>query len=126
MKIKKRADFPSCIRQYKELKGICVGECIDKSVIFKKGHIAHAHCYDGDAHQGWICVRCKYHLKIKMLMLHEVAHLIACKSLSTPPHGKKWREVLLKMGGTYKGYRYKDASGKIHETIDYTYRPRKI
>jgi len=126
MKIKKRANFPSCIRHYKELKGICVGECIDKNVTIDKNHVAHAHCYDGDPHQGWICVRCKYHLKVKLLMLHEVAHLIACQTKGTPPHGKIWRDVLNQMGGTHKGYKYKDTAGRIHQTVDYTYRPRKI
>ncbi len=126
MKIRKRADFPSCVRQYKELKGISVGECVDKDIDIGKNHVAHAHCYNGDPHQGWICVRCKYHLKVRLLMLHEVAHLVACQARDVPPHGKIWRETLLQMGGTYKSYQYKDSVGKIHQTVDYTYRPRKI
>jgi len=124
MKIKRRSQFPKWIRNVKELKGIFVGGCVDKNVGIGDDHIAHAHSANGDPYQGWICLRLKFHLTNKLTMLHEVAHLIANKMPATPPHGRKWKQALLELGGTFKAFQYRRA-GKTYKNLDYTYRNRK-
>jgi hypothetical protein len=123
MKIRKRSQFPKCIRHFKQVKGICIGECIDKNYAIQKGHGGHAHCY-GDQFNGWICLKYKYQLKERLTLLHEVAHLIANADPSVPPHGKAWRDVLVSIGGTFKSFSYTHGN-LIHTNIDYTYRPRQ-
>ena len=125
MRITKRKDFPKCIRHFKELKGICIGECVDPSDKLDEGQAAHAHPYAGFPHQGWICFRHKYQLKEKLTLLHEVAHLIANKWLITPHHGKLWKAAVVAIGGTYKSYTYTH-NYKTYEYLDYTYRNRKL
>lgn len=100
--IRKRSEFPKCIRQFKEVKGIYVGGCID-GLEAPKG-TAHAHCVAGHHRTGWICLSYKYQLKEKLTLLHEVAHLIADKSVHAPDHGKKWRDIVESINGTYKSY----------------------
>jgi hypothetical protein len=105
--IRKRSLFPKCVRQFKELKGICIGECIIKGESVdlpgSKGG-AHSHAWLGDPYHGWVCLSYKYQLKEKLVLLHEVAHLIANKAPSTPSHGKKWREAVVSIGGTYEEF----------------------
>jgi hypothetical protein len=122
MKITKRSQFPKCIRHFKEVKGIALRECIEG--LDMGDHIAHAHSDSKDPYQGWICMRYKFLVRQKLTLLHEVAHLIANKSNCTPPHGKKWKQVLLAIGGTFKEFSYK--VNKITRTnLDYTYRNNK-
>src|SRR5258708_3203530 len=116
--IKKRSDLPKCVRSFKQLKGICVGACIDKDDVIAKRGKAHAHCHKKDKYKGWICLRYKYHLKERLTLLHEMAHLI---SPAKPYHGKKWKAALVKIGGTFKSYTYTH-SGIPHKYMDYTYR----
>lgn len=114
IKITKRSEFPECVRNFKELKGICIGkECVDPNDHFD-GELAHAHsqwCWTRGKYQGWICIAKKRYLSNKLILLHEVAHLIACKSPNTPAHGKKWKQALVSIGGSFKpfdiGYGYK-------------------
>ncbi len=122
MKILKRAQFPQYAKRFKEIKGICIGGCIDPDDHMAKEHVAHAHSCSGPF-QGWICFRYKYYLN-KLTLLHEVAHLMANKSRLTPPHGKKWKQALLSIGGTYKSFCY-SYKNKILKNLDYTYRNRK-
>ena|SRR5271166_2423930 len=125
MKIRKRNQFPKCIRRFKQLKGICIGACVDNtSDGISKKHVAHAHCWKGDRNKGWICLRYKYQLKEKLTLLHEIAHLIANADDKVPPHGKKWKKVLLEIGGTFKSFRYTH-NGITRQNIDYTYRSTK-
>jgi hypothetical protein len=124
MKIKNRNNFPFCLKPFKSLKGIAIGECIDKNNIIDDKHAAHAHCYN-DKFKGWICLRFKYQLKERLTLLHEMAHIIANKYQSIPPHGKLWKATLLKIGGTYKPFFYTH-NGKTYENLDYTYRNSKI
>ncbi len=122
--IRKRSLFPKCVRQFKELKGICIGECIVKGdpvdLPGSKGG-AHSHAWEGDPDKGWVCLSYKYQLKEKLLLLHEVAHLIANKALSTPSHGKKWREAVVAIGGTYEEF----ASIKRHDHYYPGFPPRR-
>jgi hypothetical protein len=115
VKIRRRSQFPKCIRHFKEVRGICIGECVEKCEI-NKHHAAHAHCNHND-YPGWICLRRKTQLREKFTLLHEVAHIISCTSNNIPYHGKKWREVVVAIGGTYQSYKsyckryiYKDYS----------------
>lgn len=101
--IKNRRKFPKCIRHFQEVKGICIGECVDKRDSISP-NIAHAHSDSLDSYHGWICIQYKYRLKEKYTLLHEVAHLIANKLARVPTHGKEWRAVVKRIGGTYKPY----------------------
>lgn len=125
MKITKRSQLPKCVRHIKQLKGICVGKCVNKNGCINKNHAAHAHPYNWDSNQGWICLRYKYRLRQKLTLLHEVAHLIANFDPKTPPHGRKWKQAVIKIGGTFKEYRYR-LRGRTYIHIDYTYRNNMI
>ena len=100
-----RKQFPKCIQQFECVKGICVGNCIDISTSWDdKFDAAHAHC-SVDDHQGFICLRYKFQLREKLTLLHEVAHLLVNKSNEYAYHGVKWRETVVKIGGTYKAHK---------------------
>ncbi len=71
-------------------KGTFVGGCVVRGEGSSFRRKAHAHCYDNDPYQGWICVRSPKRLynlagKASLLMWHEMAH-ITTKS----GHGKKF------------------------------------
>ena len=104
MIIRKRHKLPKIVRSFKELKGICVGKCIIRGQSIEDDCWAHCHSIKGHKHEGWICLKYKYQLREKYLLLHEVAHLIACKNWNTPQHGKRWRKVLKTIGGTLKSF----------------------
>lgn len=120
IKLIRKYQFPKYLRHFKELKGICIGGCVDKTDI-NEDHFAHAHP-KGGINQGWICLRYKYQLKMKLLMLHEMAHLLVYTW--NTPHGLEWREALLAIGGTYKPFTYK-RNGIWYINLDYTHRPQK-
>src|SRR5277367_2206873 len=122
MRITKRKDFPKCVRHFKELKGICIGECIYSNGEIDKDHLAHAHCFFGK-HQGWICLRYRQQLKERLTLLHEVAHLIANVFSDIPPHGKLWKNTVVAIGGTYKSYSYIH-NYREYEYLDYTHRTK--
>jgi hypothetical protein len=71
-------------------KGTFVGGCVVRGEGSSFRRKAHAHCYDNDPHQGWICVRSTKRLynlaeKASLLMWHEMAHIITKSG-----HGKKF------------------------------------
>lgn len=112
--IRDRKEFPECVRSFKQLKGICIGGCVDPKFDLKIYGGAHAHCYKEHApYRGWICLNNEFSLEDKFVLLHEVAHLIANKSHVTPAHGKAWRKVVVEIGGTFKSF-----SGKYVEYPD--------
>ncbi len=105
--ITKRSEFPKCVRQFKELKGICVGSCIDPfDVSFDRyNYPAHAHIEGTIGRSGWICLRDQSLLNNKPLLLHEVAHLIAGNITPTLlGHGKRWRDIVVRIGGSLEPY----------------------
>jgi hypothetical protein len=121
-KITKRSLFPKYVQQFKKLKGICIGGCVDQDL--DQEHVAHAHVYG--KYKGWICFKYKYHFR-KLVILHEVAHILV--GWQEVPHGRKWRNALTKIGGTFKAYSYAIKRGNRKGRIyfpDYTYRPRKL
>ena len=121
MKITNRKHFPSYLQRFLRLKGICIGTCINKNSDMDDLHVAHAHSSWNDPFCGWICLRHKFRLKQKLLMLHEMAHLIANVIPTTPAHGKLWKETVIHIGGTFKTFQYK-TNGKVYEYLDYTHR----
>lgn len=121
MKITKRSQLPKCIRHFKQVKGICIGQCIDKDDTIDKKHVAHAHSHRDNAYRGWICLRYKYRLRQKLTLLHEVAHLIANSNPKTPTHGKKWKQAVVQIGGTFQAFEYRIGNW-ISINIDYTHR----
>ena len=120
MKIVKRQALPKCIRQFKKLKGICVGKCISGKDLDLKKEVAHAHAFN-DIYKGWICLHYKYQLKEKLVLLHEVAHLIGNNKIKHLPHGKEWKKVVQNIGGTFKPFKY-IFKGKPEISPDLTYR----
>jgi hypothetical protein len=127
--LKKRSDFPKCIRHFKELKGICIGECVYTPTVWYRdslaidpGYSAHAHSDHGFPYSGWICMNYKCQLKDRGLLLHEMAHLlVGQRHLPGFTHGKEWKKMVVSIGGTFKTCFSPD--GK-HEYYDYTYRHR--
>lgn len=118
-KIIKPSNFPDCVREYDFLIGISVGSCIDPNNhepmmgdIYEE---AHSHSYYDDPYKGWICLGYECLLHDKYALLHEVAHLIANKSILVPAHGKEWRRAVKAIGGTYKPYTW------FHNGIDLSY-----
>lgn len=104
-----RDEFPECIRQYKEVRGIAIGGCIFDIERSQKpyepvGEIAH--CHTGwNVHKGFMCS--KYDILFdRLVLLHEAAHLITGQG-----HTKKWKEKCLQIGGTL-GPGYVNYNGK--------------
>lgn len=100
--IKKRSEFPKCVRKFKELKGICVGCCIDKELINRdfSNVIAHAHNHPLDVRPGWICLLEKWVLEDEGILLHEIAHLLVGDGNGGfRLHGKEFNKVCKEIGG---------------------------
>jgi SprT-like family protein len=68
----------------------------------KRYCIAHAHPRNFEPFQGYICLSDKKYLKDEGTLLHEVAHLIACKFPWTQPHGKEFKKVAKEIGAPLK------------------------
>lgn len=81
------------ILEYPEIRGVFAGGCVERGEGSRFRAKAHAHT-DG-AFKGWVCVLSSKRLSERMLMLHEAAHIV-----SGCGHTDKWRETLLRMGGT--------------------------
>lgn len=96
--IKNRNKFPVCIRNFTVLRGISIGKCVDSSTIKNS---AHAHTEPIDPFHGWICLKYRFQLKEKFLLLHEIAHLLAPVKTH---HGKAWQKIVVKIGGTTKPF----------------------
>ena len=88
-------DTPKYLLAFKELEVIFFGGCGLGLEFITQGYPAFAHCHIFDDGMGWICVPNKTRLRNRMIMLHEVAHIIAKSN-----HTDKWRKVLLSIGGT--------------------------
>lgn len=118
IRITARENFPFCIRSYSELQGICIGKCINP-----RGSMdSAAHAHSAGRYAGWICLRFKYQLREKYLLLHEIAHLL------TPghDHSKTWRDMVLKIGGKITPVRgLKRAQKLVWEYAGYTARGKK-
>lgn len=107
---------PLYLLQYAQIKGISLGACIKTGDRLRPGVAAHAHCKSSRRHYGWICVRDRQRLRNELLMLHEIAHIIAGKNAG---HGEEWKRICLELGGTLNRYRItkkkwaKDRSNQI-------------
>ena len=111
--IRSRKDFPKCLRPLKEIKGICIGECICFPGRRLKD-VGHAHCAQHSP-PGWICLRRKHLLKCKGILLHEAAHIIVSNTHNRD-HGKEWKRVVVAIGGSFKSFN----TDHGRTTIDYT------
>jgi hypothetical protein len=90
-----KSQWPKYLLKFKEIKGISYGKCkVDKKTF--SDHAAHAHC-GPYIHNGWICVRSKALIRNRLMMLHEVAHLLVNYKYG---HNDTWRKTLLRIGGT--------------------------
>lgn len=79
--------------QYEEVKGVFVGGCVDRGEGSRFRAKAHAHT--SGMNKGWLCFLSIKRIMEPMLVKHEVAHL-----LTEDRHTDKWREKVLKLGGT--------------------------
>lgn len=90
-----KSQWPKALR-HPIVKGVCVGCRWD---VEWEDEFAHAHF--GHGFHGWICFERAYYLlpKFRNLQLHELAHLLAP---ITSNHDRAWRNVLTKLGGSFK------------------------
>lgn len=86
-----RTDWPTDL-QRPEVRGVFVGGCVARGDGSRFRAKAHAHTDDW---KGWICFLSPKRLHDRMVVLHELAHV-----LSGEGHTDKWRRVLLEIGGT--------------------------
>lgn len=113
-----RYDWPKYLHEFGGvIKGISYKECIVPSCDFDEVEVAHAHCSD-NSFNGWICLRNKYFIKNKKLMLHEIAHLFAGQKNG---HNDVWRKQVLRIGGTLDPFSITDT----FITLDLHKKPRK-
>ncbi len=84
-----RSQYPEDLRGRSAVQ-VFVGGCYQRGVGSKFRAKAHAHYKTG-----WICFRSDKWLGDRMLILHELAHLISGQG-----HNDRWRKVLLEIGGT--------------------------
>ena len=84
-----KSKWPKYLKAFEQLKGIAYGDCVSGEQFSHP--TAHAHC-----ETGWICLYSKSRIKNRLLMLHEVAHLISMKRY----HCDSWRYALIDIGGT--------------------------
>lgn len=91
------------VPQWPEVKGVFVGGCVVRGVGSSFRAKAHAHCFRGDPHFGWICVRSIKRIgqvegnvitKPSALLWHEYAHIL------TPDHyhDDTWRAKMKELG----------------------------
>lgn len=101
--ITERRLLPLFLRKFLQVKGVCLGECIDGERI-DDHTVAHAHAALTDKYRGWICCASAFTLFDERTMLHEVAHILSPSSNPTRCHDKYWRATVKRIGGTYKTY----------------------
>lgn len=89
IRVLKRSEW---LVEHPELKGVCVGGCINGKRI---SAYAHAHSSMKDPHRGWVCFRSSNTVSMREIWLHELAHIVTRSG-----HTKRWREFLLQIGGT--------------------------
>ena len=77
------------------VEGVFVGGCVERGDGSSFRRVAHAHMRQGDPHKGWICVRARRRLTCRVLMLHELAHIITGHG-----HDNTFRRELLRLGGS--------------------------
>lgn len=81
------------VLKFPEVTGLFVGGCVKRGEGSRFHAKAHAHT--DNPFMGWICVLSAKRLTDRMLMLHEVAHVITGLG-----HVDAWRKKLLEIGGT--------------------------
>jgi hypothetical protein len=79
--------------EHPELRGVFVGGCVDRGVGSRFRAKAHAHTHG--EHRGWICFLSANWLHLRLMWLHELAHVVTREG-----HTARWRAFLLQIGGT--------------------------
>lgn len=103
-----RDELPAWLREYEQVRGICIGGCLGSDPIrgydveaeyprWRADELAHAHSYNTDYLRGWICVPFKKCLKYSVIIKHELCHLIANTSEHYPAHGKRYKDTVMKL-----------------------------
>lgn len=75
------------------VKGVFANGCVERGDGSRFRRKAHSHIKG--KFEGWICFLSAKRLSEKMLILHELAHII-----SKQGHTDKFRKILLEIGGT--------------------------
>ena len=111
-----KSKWPKYLLKFKELKGIFYCGCVC-GLSHTVDCSAHAHDTLNQKGAGWICLTYKSRVRNRLLMLHEVAHLIvgAKKYSRDHNHDDVWRRQLLKIGGSLDPF----PTSKNRETISY-------
>lgn len=94
-----RSEWPTVLQPFAhQLKGLAVGGCVDpaRETRMEGGTLAHCHVsrkgrVDFD---GWICVKSARVLGFRLLLLHEVGHLLTRRG-----HDDRWRKKVRAIGG---------------------------
>lgn len=88
-----RKRWPAELQRSWALRGVFVGGCVARGD--GSSFRAKAHAHTTGQYQGWICIRRPDRLEDRMLMLHELAHIITGEG-----HTDRWRACLERIGGT--------------------------
>jgi hypothetical protein len=88
-------DYPPELRGHLALRGVFYGGCVSRGDGSRFRAKAHSHG-PKDKYSGWICFLSGKRLKDRLLVLHELAHIITGEG-----HTDKWRAVLVSIGGTW-------------------------
>lgn len=87
--------YPSELQGHPEVAGVFVGGCVSRGDGSRFHAKAHVHLRPTDKYFHWMCFLSERRLQDKMLVLHELAHV-----LTGVGHIDKWREKVLELGGT--------------------------
>jgi hypothetical protein len=105
-----RHRWPKVLQAHPEVKGVSVGKCVGNHPATQINHAAQlAHTHDMDPPEpelvGWICFSSRRAMGCRMLVLHELAHVLTPEDPGDG-HGELWRRKLKELGGTTKRVDY--------------------
>lgn len=83
--------------QRPEVRGVYLYGCVERGPASNIARSAHAHT--SGPYRRWICFKGKPPMENRETILHELAHVISGEG-----HTKRFRAVLVELGGTLTGY----------------------
>ncbi len=86
-----RHEWPQLIRETTHILEVHVGQCWEDATWLGSYGCAHVH-----ASKGVLCVANRRMLRVRNLLIHEVAHMYAD---ATCAHGDSWRRHVVRLGG---------------------------
>lgn len=94
-----KGEWPEVL-DHPRVRGVCLRGCVQtgtRAMFYAKKGAAKtmAHAHITGEYEGWICVRNQIVLRNRLLLLHELAHVITRQI-----HTTEWAYTLLQIGGT--------------------------